>query len=154
MLNWPPISAAASNSVTAWPRSASVVAQARPAGPAPTTAIFLRVVDLHDHKFGFVACTRIEQARSVLVLEHVIEAGLVAGDAGVDAVAASGLGLVDPVGVGQQRPRHRHHVGIAVGEDFLGDLGHVDAVGRDQRNRDLALQLARHPGERAHAARW
>ena len=37
-LNWPPISPAASNSVTAWPRSAAVVAQARPAGPAPTTA--------------------------------------------------------------------------------------------------------------------
>ena len=42
MLNWPPISAAASKSVTVWPRSASVVEAARPAGPAPTTAMRLR----------------------------------------------------------------------------------------------------------------
>ncbi len=40
MLNWPPSSAAPSKRSTAWPRSASRVAQARPAGPAPTTAIF------------------------------------------------------------------------------------------------------------------
>src|SRR5512137_43933 len=39
MLNWPPTSAAASKRSTACPRSASRVAQARPAGPAPTTAI-------------------------------------------------------------------------------------------------------------------
>ena len=43
MLNWPPISAAASKRSTACPRSASSVAQARPAGPAPTTATFFRV---------------------------------------------------------------------------------------------------------------
>jgi hypothetical protein len=42
MLNWPPISSAASYRSTAWPRSASVVAAARPAGPAPTTAKRLR----------------------------------------------------------------------------------------------------------------
>ena len=38
MLNWPPMRSAPSNSTTPWPRSASVVAAARPAGPAPTTA--------------------------------------------------------------------------------------------------------------------
>src|SRR5437763_807056 len=37
-LNCPPTASAASNSVTAWPRSAAVTAHARPAGPAPTTA--------------------------------------------------------------------------------------------------------------------
>jgi hypothetical protein len=30
--------------VTAWPRCAATVAQARPAGPAPTTAMRLRCV--------------------------------------------------------------------------------------------------------------
>ena len=39
MLNCPPMRAPASNSVTLWPRSAAVVAKARPAGPAPTTAM-------------------------------------------------------------------------------------------------------------------
>ena len=38
MLNWPPMRSAASNRCTSWPRSASVVDAARPAGPAPTTA--------------------------------------------------------------------------------------------------------------------
>ena len=39
ILNWPPISLAASYKVTLWPRSAAVTAQAKPAGPAPTIAI-------------------------------------------------------------------------------------------------------------------
>ncbi|SKU15517.1 Uncharacterised protein [Mycobacteroides abscessus subsp. abscessus] len=41
MSNWPPISALASNSTTLWPRCAAVTAADSPAGPAPTTAIFL-----------------------------------------------------------------------------------------------------------------
>lgn len=36
--SWPPISSAASNSVTSCPRSDAETAHARPAGPAPTTA--------------------------------------------------------------------------------------------------------------------
>jgi putative hydrolase of the HAD superfamily len=35
----------------------------------------------------------IDQAAGALVLKDVIEAGLVAGDAGIDAVAAAGFGL-------------------------------------------------------------
>ena len=41
--NWPPISLRASNSVTWWPREAAIVAHDRPAMPAPTTAMRLRV---------------------------------------------------------------------------------------------------------------
>ena len=37
-LNWPPMDGERSKSVTLWPRSAATVAQASPAGPAPTTA--------------------------------------------------------------------------------------------------------------------
>jgi hypothetical protein len=37
-------------------------------------------------------------------------------------------GLLHEVGVGQQGPRHRHHVGAAVGQHLLGHLGRVDAV--------------------------
>ena len=43
-LNWPPISLLLSNRVTSWPRSAATVAAAKPAGPAPTTAIFFTLV--------------------------------------------------------------------------------------------------------------
>src|SRR3546814_2663133 len=42
-------------------------------------------------------------------------------------------------------PRHRHHVGLSVGEDLLGDRRIVDAVGRAQRNADLAAHLLRDP---------
>jgi hypothetical protein len=81
-------------------------------------------------QLDLVAGARIDQARGDLVLEGVVEAGLVAGDAGVDAVGASGRGLDHEVGVGQQRPRHRHHVGASVGDDLLGDFRGVDAIGR------------------------
>jgi hypothetical protein len=37
--------------------------------------------------------------------------------------------LVDELGVGEQRARHRHHVGRALGDDALGHLRRVDAVG-------------------------
>lgn len=80
---------AASNSVTSWPRSAAVVAQARPAGPAPTTAIFLRVAALAITS-STMAGARIDQARGQLAVEDVVEAGLIAGDAGIDLVAAMG----------------------------------------------------------------
>jgi hypothetical protein len=96
-LNWPPISVLASNSVTAWPRSAATVAQASPAGPAPTTATRLRCGGRVD-QLGLVRGARIDQAAGQLAFEHVVQAGLVAGDAGVDRVGAAGAGLGRPVG--------------------------------------------------------
>ena len=81
-------------------------------------------------QLGFVTRARVHEAGRDLALEHVVEAGLVAGDARVDLVGASGRGLRDEVRVGEQRPRHRDHVGRAVGEQSLGHLGRVDAVGR------------------------
>ena len=40
ILNCPPISAFSSNNTTSCPRLAATVAASKPAGPAPTTAIF------------------------------------------------------------------------------------------------------------------
>jgi hypothetical protein len=49
--------------VTSWPRSAAVVAKARPAGPAPTTATFFgAVAPGGDHQLGLVAGARVDQA--------------------------------------------------------------------------------------------
>ncbi len=98
-------------------------------------------------QLGLVCGTRIDQAAGQLVLEHVVQAGLVAGDAGVDRLGAAGAGLVGPLRVGQQRARQRHHVGAAAGEDALGDVGHVDAVGRHQRHRYMRLELGGDTGE-------
>ena len=141
-LNWPPMSPAASNRVTRWPRSASEAG--RPGadhgdGPGARGG---RV-----DQFGFRAGARIHQAARALVLEHVVEAGLVAGDAGVDGRRAPAAGLFHPLRVREQGPRHRDHVGAAGRQHGFGHLGRVDAVGRDQRQADMRLQLGGHAGE-------
>ena len=105
-----------------------------------------------DQQGGFVAGARVDQAARELVLEGVIEAGLVAGDAGVDFVGAAGGGLGDELGIGQERAGQADHVGAAVGEHLLTDFGRVDAVAGDQRDRDargvqLSAQFLRDPRE-------
>ena len=95
---------------------------------------FLDLLHRQVIELGFVAGTRVDQATGEFAAEGVIEARLVAADAGVDFIGAPGGGLVDEVGVGEKRPRHRDHVGIAFAEDLLGDFRGVDAVGGDQRD--------------------
>ena len=69
-LNWPPISSAASNSVTAWPRSAAVVAAARPAGPgaddgdrASSAARRRDVSSVSWHAYGLTRHVAISRAK-------------------------------------------------------------------------------------------
>ena len=98
-------------------------------------------------EFGFRACARIDQAARLAVLEHVVQTGLVAGDAGVDGVGTVGAGLGHPVRVSQQRARHRDHVGGAGGQDGFGHVRHVDAVGGHQRQCHVRLELGGDGGE-------
>src|SRR6056297_49500 len=107
----------------------------------------LRLRRRQDHQFGFATGARIDQAAGLPVLEYVIQAGLVARDAGVDLVDPPGPGLDHPVGVGQKWSGHRDHVDVAVGQHLFGRLRHVDAVGGHQRNRNFVAHLARDPGE-------
>ena len=94
-----------------------------------------------------MASAGVNQARSNLAAKGVVQTGLVAANAGVDLVRLARSGLVDELGVGQEGPRHRNHIGHAVGQYLLGHLGGVDAVGGDQRNAHLALELLRNPGK-------
>ena len=99
--------------MTRWPRPAAVIAVASPAGPAPTTATaFGASVGVGDD-LGLVAGARVDQAGADLAGEGVVEAGLVAGDAGRDLVRAPGRRLGDEIGVGQERAGHADHVGGA-----------------------------------------
>ncbi|KAG1198125.1 hypothetical protein G6F35_012683 [Rhizopus arrhizus] len=98
-------------------------------------------------QLGLVGRTRVDQAAGQLVLEHVVQAGLVAGDAGVDRLGAAGAGLVGPVRVGQQWARQRHHVRTAIGQDAFGHFGHVDAVGGHQRQSHVRLELGGDAGK-------
>jgi hypothetical protein len=91
---------------------------------------------------------RVHQAGRDLAAEGVVQAGLVAADAGVDLIGFARSGLGHEVGVGQEGARHAHHVGVAFGQHGLGHLGRVDAVGGHQRDAHLALELFRHPGKR------
>ena len=102
-----------------------------------------------EHERRLADGARVHEARRRLLGEGVVEAGLVAGDAGVDLVGAVGRGLGDPVGVGEEGARHRDEVGAAVGDDLLGEVGHRDAVGRDDRDAHLGAQLRGDARERA-----
>ena len=77
----------------------------------------------------------------------MIETRLIAGDAGIDDGSIVRSGLADPLRVRQERPRHRHHVGMALGQHRLGNLGHVDAIGGDQRQAELLLHALGQPRE-------
>jgi hypothetical protein len=96
---------------------------------------------------GLVGGARVDEAGRDLELEGVVEAGLVAGDAGRDQVGAAGAGLFDEGGVGEEGAGHRDEVGVAGGDEALGHLRRVDAVGGDEGDGDLAHQLAGDPGE-------
>ena len=76
--------------------------RARP-GPAPTTATRLRSRVGDEDQLGLVAGARVDQAGGDLAAEGVVEAGLVAADAGVDRLGAAVRGLGDEVGVGEER---------------------------------------------------
>ena len=52
------------------------------------------------------------------------------------------------LGIGQERARHRDHVGIAARNHIVRHLRIVNAVGGDQRNGHFAFQPARYPAER------
>ena len=111
--NCPPTRGALSNRVTRCPRPAAVIAAASPAGPAPTTAM------VFGASVGAGTISVSKQARGltrqVLILpgEGVVEAGLVAGDAGRDLVRPPGRRLGDEIGIGEERAGHADHVGGA-----------------------------------------
>ena len=94
-----------------------------------------------------MAGSRVDEAGGHLADEDLIQAGLVTADAGVDLIRASALRFGQQLGIRKERPRHRHHVGIAARYHIVRHLRVVNAVGGDQRNRHFAFQLARHPAE-------
>ena len=96
-----------------------------------------------------MAGTGVDQAAGELAAKGVVQACLVAADARIDFIAAASGGLVDEFGISEERTRHGHHVGVAIGQNLLGDLRGVDAVGGDQRHVDRTTQLGGHLAESA-----
>ncbi len=98
-------------------------------------------------QFGLVAGAGVDQAGRALQRKRMIEAGLVAGDAGVDLLGVPGRRLVDEIRVSEKRPRHRNHVGITTADYVVGDLRVINAVGGYQRQGNMLLHPRRDPGE-------
>ncbi len=94
-------------------------------------------------ELGLVTRPGINQARSQFAAEYVVQTGLIAANAGIDLIGSAFGGLTHQLCIGQERPGHRHHIRIAGGKDFLGDCGHVDAVGGNERNAQGLLHLGR-----------
>ncbi len=69
---------------------------------------------------------RIDRAADRQPLEDAADAALVAADAVDDLVLAALLHLVRELRVGDLRARHRDHVGLARGEDLLGERRVLD----------------------------
>ena len=148
-LNWPPISCAASNSVTSWPRSAAV-GRRRPARPGRRR----RRRRVPCAAAGWAPASVSWQARgltrqeAILPLEGVVEAGLVAADAGVDLVGAARRGLGRRTrgrrGTGAPSTPCRRRPSRAPARPRSGVLMRLVAT---SGIADLALQLPRHPGE-------
>ena len=66
-----------------------------------------------------------------IALVEMADTGLIAGDAGADIVGAALLGLHGHFGIADHRPGHAAGIGLARGDDGLGDLRLVDAPGDD-----------------------
>ena len=97
-----------------------------------------------DHQ-RLVAGTRVHQAGRDLAAKGVVQTGLVAANAGIDFISLARSRLVHKVWVGEEGPRHRHHIGHAIGQHLFSHLRRVDAVGGDERNPHFALELLCHP---------
>src|SRR5271166_2263563 len=199
-LIWPPRVSPASSRVTRCPSSAALTAKARPAGPAPTTAMRLRTRG--SRRVNSISCpargltmqlavrlVKIRSRHAWLHPMHVLISSLrpVRTLAAKSGSASSGRAIDtrspvpsassssarsgslmrletmtgtdtasltffrSEVGVGEQRPRHRHQVARPVGQQLLGQIGVVDAVGDDDRNRHGVLDVLRR--ERPRSAR-
>ena len=83
---------------------------------------------------GFVAGPGIDQTGRRFHRKRVIETRLVAGDTRIDFVLSALGRFFHQLGIGQHRPRHRYQIGISISQYGLGDVGHVDAIGRNHRH--------------------
>jgi len=82
-----------------------------------------------------MASARIDEAARRPVAKDMVQAGLIAGNAGIDAFRCSSLRFGDKRRVCQERTGHADHVRFPLGEDRFGILRHVDAVHRDDGGR-------------------
>ncbi len=80
----------------------------------------------------------------------MIQAGLVAGDTGIDLFRCPPLCLFNKGRVGQEGTGHADHIRLAAAEDLFGRFGHVDAIDcRDGDARQGIFNPRSGPGKSA-----
>ncbi len=98
-------------------------------------------------QLSFITGTGVHQAAGQLAREGVIQTGLITTDAGVDFVRPVFRRFQHQLCVGQKRPRHGHHIRLTGRQHLLGNIGHIDSVGRHQRYGHFPLHAGSHFGE-------
>ncbi len=109
---------------------------------------FLHLSNWQIVEFGFMARPRVHQATGELAAEGMVEAGLVAANAGIDFIRPASGSLVDEIRIRQERSRHGNHIGVTVSEDLLSHFRRIDTIGGDQGNTYRTAQLGRDLAER------
>ena len=100
-------------------------------------------------QFGFRTGAGVHEATGQTARKGMVQAGLVAGDAGRNLGSASAARLGDEIGVGEEGAGHADHIGASVGQDRFGHVGGVDPVRGDDRDPDFGAQPSGQPGEGA-----
>ena len=65
----------------------------------------------------------VDGALGMAAFHELVDAGLLTADAGADLLHLTGVGLVAPVGIGQHGTTQHNHIGLAVTQRLLGDVG-------------------------------
>ena len=98
-------------------------------------------------QLGLMACAGINQTAGHYATKYMVQAGLVAANAGVNFVGAIFLGLEYKVRISQEGASHRNHICITASQHFLGHFWGIDTVGGNHRYRQLFSKAGCHPGK-------
>ena len=89
----------------------------------------------------------VDCALRVAALHELVHAALLAADTWPNLVDAARIGLVGPLGIGQQGPSQHHHVAGALAQGALGHVGVAQLADRDDGHGKPGVGLDAVPGK-------
>lgn len=87
------------------------IANASPAGPAPTTVSFFGRTLLQP---GFMVGAGVHQAGRYFSRKNLVQADLITADTGVDFITAARLRFLNKLSISRKGARHGNHIGTVV----------------------------------------
>ena len=105
-------------------------------------------------KLDLVPGTRIDHARRRALGEDIVQACLITADTGVDTVGPVFANLARERRISEERSGHGDKIRRALSKQQLARFGHIEAIRRDDRNRDSTLDVfdCETPGGARHGA--